>query len=194
VSADLPEGLPIVAHLAGEFYAWLWWTSELGAAFDLPPPVGPVDVWVDERLAFRNPDDTRISAVMTGANPAATLEARAALAGGKVLHEIRLGMRREDREYLFTLKGPAMHVTALKLPAVETESDADGQAGVVFERIHLYDELCFVVASLFRRFAERRTSESWAAEVVPELQDWILARQADEDGTAGARHGRASGA
>lgn len=176
--APVPEGLPVVPHLAGEFYAWLWWRSEVqGSAFDLPAPVGSVDVWVDERLAFRNADEGRVSAVMTGDNPAGTLEARAALAGGKVLHEIRVGIRREDREYLVTLKGPAMHMTALKLPQVVTEGDAE----LVFERIHLYDEVCFVLASLYRQFAEIRCGAAWQEEVVPGLQDWLLGRGFDLD-------------
>lgn len=167
------ESLPIVPHIAGEFYAWLWWASERnGSSFDLPEPVGMVDVWVDERLAFRNADDTRVSAVMTGENPAASLEARAALAGGKILQEIRLGARREDREYFFTLKGPAMHVTALKLP----QAVKDGGAEVVFERIHLYDELIFLLSGLVRAFAELRTGPTWEDEVLPDLHAWILGK------------------
>lgn len=167
------EGLPILPHVAGEFYAWVWWASERnGSSFDLPHPIGPVDVWVDERLAFRNADDSRVSAVMTGDNPAASLEARAALAGGKVLQEIRLGVRREDREYFVTLKGPAMHVTALKLP----QAVKDGGAEVVFERIHLYDEFVFVLSGLVRAFAELRVSPTWDAEVLPDLHAWILGK------------------
>lgn len=167
------EGLPIVPHIASEFYTWLWWASERqGSSFDLGQRYGVVDLWVDERLAFRNIDDTRISAVMTGENPAAALEARAALAGGKVLQDIRIGVRREDREYFVTLKGPAMHLTALKLPQVVK----DGGEEVVYERIHLYDELCFVLTGLLLRFAEVRTSPGWDTDVLPGLHDWILGR------------------
>src|SRR5690554_4355185 len=150
--AEQGEGLPILPHVAGEFYTWLWWASEAnGAVFDLPDPVGRVDVWVDERLAFRNPDDTRVSAVMTGENPSATLEARAALAGGKVLQDLRIGVRRDDREYFVTLKGPAVHFQALKLPQVVT----DGGEEVIFERMHLYEELNMVIGALFRSFCEQ---------------------------------------
>lgn len=164
------DGLPILPHVACEFYTWLWWSSEQnGAVFDLPDPVGRVDVWVDERLAFRNPDDTRVSAIMTGENPAATLEARAALAGGKVLQELRLGMRRDDREYFVTLKGPAMHLQGLKMPVVVVE----GGEEVLFERMHLYEEMCFVLGALFRRFAEQRTGPTWEGETLPALQGWI---------------------
>jgi hypothetical protein len=171
------EGLPIVPHVASEFYTWLWWASERqGSSFDLGEGFGSVDLWVDERLAFRNVDDTKISAVMTGDNPAAAIEARAALAGGKVLQDIRIGVRREDREYFVTLKGPAMHLTALKLPSVVKE----GGEEVVYERIHLYDELCFVLSGFLRRFADIRTSPVWDAEVLPGLHDWILGRLASE--------------
>ena len=169
------EGLPIVPHIASEFYTWLWWASERqGSSFDLGAPYGTVDLWVDERLAFRNVDDTRISAVMTGENPAAALEARAALAGGKVLQDIRIGVRREDREYFVTLKGPAMHFTGLKLPQVVK----DGGEEVVYERIHLYDELCFVLTGSLPRFTRVRTSPEWDSDVLPGLHDWILGRVA----------------
>lgn len=171
--SETAEGSPIIPHLAGEFYTWLWWSSEcLGSSFDLGSPWGHVDLWVDERLCFRNSDDTRVSAVMTGENPAATLEARAALAGGKILQEIRLGLRREDREYFFTLRGPAMHMTALKLPQVVKE----GGEEVFFERIHLYDELCFLLSGLLTRFGKVRTGADWQSEVLPGLRDWILGR------------------
>jgi len=165
------EGLPVLPHVAGEFYAWLWWSSETqGAHFELPEPVGAVELWIDERLAFRNPDDTKVSAVMTGDNPAASLEAKAALAGGKVLQELRLGLRRDDREFLFTLKGPSMHLQSLKLPQVVDDGDEE----ILFERIHLYDEVVFVVQGLFASFARVRTSDTWADEVLPGLHDWVL--------------------
>jgi len=165
------EGLPVLPHVAGEFYAWLWWASETrGAHFELGEPVGAVELWVDERLAFRNPDDTKVTAVMTGDNPAATLEAKAALAGGKVLQELRLGMRRDDREFLVTLKGPSMHLQSLKLPQVVDDGDEE----ILFERIHLYDEVVFVLGGLFAQFAAVRTSDEWAQDVLPGLHDWVL--------------------
>jgi hypothetical protein len=176
--AEESEGLPVLPHLAGEFYAWLWWSSETnGAHFELGEPVGAVELWVDERLAFRNPDDTKVTAVMTGDNPAATLEAKAALAGGKVLQELRLGMRRDDREFLFTLKGPAMHLQALKLPQVVDE----GGEEVIFERMHLYEEVVFVLKGLFTAFGELRTSDAWAERVLPSLHDWVLGEDGDDD-------------
>jgi hypothetical protein len=117
------EATPVPAHLGGEFYLWLWFVSERDSAeFELDKPIGAVQVWVDDRLAFRRPEDTKATAVMTGENPAASLEARAALAGGKVLQELRLGVRRDDREFTATLKGPGVMIGQLKVPQVLSDA------------------------------------------------------------------------
>lgn len=164
------DGLPVLPHVAAEFYAWLWWRSEtLGAVFDLGEEVGRVELWVDDRLAFRGLGDTRVCAVMTGDNPSATLEARAALAGGKVLQEIRVGIRRDDREFFTTLKGPPMHLTAAKLPQVVSGGDE-----ALYDRMHLYEELCFVIAALFQSFTEARALPTWESEALPEIRAWVM--------------------
>ena len=132
-----------VDFLGPEFLTWLWWRSEqTGGRFDLPAPAGTVDVWVDDRLAFRQPSDTKITAVMTGENPAHTLEARAALAGGKVVQDLRLGVRRDEREFHVTLRSPSLDVGGLKMPQVLSETPEEA----VTDRMFLYEEVVLVVA------------------------------------------------
>lgn len=165
---------PIPAHLGAEFLTWLWWTSETtGGRFELPQPVGTIDVWVDDRLAFRQPSDTKITAVMTGENPAHALEARAALAGGKVLQDLRLGIRRDDREFFATLKGPGLDVGGLKLPQVLSDS----QDEVVFDRMFLYEEFHMIISGLFRAFSDVRGTGAWRSEVVPAVRTWLVGRE-----------------
>lgn len=165
------EATPIPPHLASEFYLWLWWTSERdGSRFALPDPVGPIDAWVVDRLAFRNPADTKVTALMTGENAPATPEARAALAGGKVLQDVKIGLRRDDREFELTLKGPAVHVSGLKLPAA---GGGEGEAGAMLERFFLYEEAVFLLRGLFQAFARERTGPGWRASVEPALRAWL---------------------
>mgnify|MGYP005632966763 CR=1 FL=1 len=164
------DGLPILPHTTAEFYAWLWWTSELQeAAFSLEE-VGNIELWIDERLGFREPNDSKITALMTGDHPSTTLEARAALAGGKALNELRIGLRRDDREFSVTLKGPAMYLQRVKLPEVMTE----GVDERLYDRMFLYEELCYVLQALFREYTRLRTSDEWAKEVLPQMQRWIV--------------------
>lgn len=167
------EATPIVPHQASEFYVWLWWFSEENdGLFPLGADVGDVEVWIDERLAFRSPAETKVTAVMTGDNPSDTLEARAALAGGKVLQELRIGIRREDREYLVTLKGPAIEISRAKLPSLDGANDD----GAVFDRMFCYQELAMLVGALFQKFCEARIDASWGGEVVPAVREWTVGK------------------
>ena len=176
MSAEV-EALPIPPHLASEFYLWLWWsTEERATIFDLGGKVGRIDLWVDDRLAFRNPSEAKVTAVMTGENPADTLEARAALAGGKVVNELRLHLRRGDHEYTFTLKGPAIDVVQAKLPQVVRGEEA------IYDRMFLYEELCFVLQALLRQFAAVRASEAWEARLLPAIRHWSLTAEVEQAG------------
>ena len=164
------EATPVVPHLAAEFYTWIWWTSETkDGLFSFSGEVGDVELWVDERLAFRNPEEARVSAVMTGENPSTALESRAALLGGKVLQELRIGFRRDDREYFVTLKGPSIEIAQAKTPSLEGEQD-DAQ---IFDRMFVYEELNLVLGALFNQFATIRASDDWNAQVIPALRSWI---------------------
>jgi hypothetical protein len=170
------EALPIVPHAAGEFYLWLWWMSESHRnGLEVNEQVGRIDLWVDQRLAFRNPEETRVSAVLTGDNPSETLEAKAAVYGGKVLQEVRLHIGRDEREFLVTLKGPEMHMAGLKLPQALKESPEEA----VYDRLFLYDEIVFVIGGLFQRFASLRSSPAWSGTVVPAIMAWVEGANAD---------------
>lgn len=167
------DGLPILPHIAGEFYVWLWWASEVqSSSFDLADPIGSVDCWVDERLAFRQVGETKVTAIMTGEDSSTSLEARAALAGGKILNDIRIFIRRDDREFSVTLKGPEVHTTGVKLPQVVS----DGEEEVLYDRMFLYAELTMIIGALFERFAEQRTSDAWNEEVLPAMREWVWAQ------------------
>jgi hypothetical protein len=163
----MSEQLPI-PHIASEFYVWLWWASEQQESrFELAE-LGRIEVWVDERLAFRSPNPSeKVSAVMTGMNPSAFLESRAALAGGKVLQDVRVAIRRDDREFAVTLKGPAMEFQGVKLPQAVSGDEA------IYDRMFLYEELAFLVAGLFRQFSEDRTSARWQAQLLPAIAAWV---------------------
>ena len=171
----MSDGLPLLPHLASEFYLWLWWSiAQRATVFDLGGNVGKVTLWVEERLAFRHPNDTKVTAVMTGDRPDETLEARAALAGGKVVQDLRLHMRRDDREFTFTLKGAALDLAQCKLPQAVT-----GGEEALYDRMFLYEEVSLVVQALLREFSAQRLSGAWTSEIVPAIREWSLASRLD---------------
>ena len=140
------------------------------------PDQSPFTWWVDDRLSFRSAGEDKVNAVLTGDNPSTTPEARAALAGGKVLRDVRLALRRDDREYAVTLRGSGIQIAGAKLPALVKTGDP---AEIIYERMFLYEELNWMVGAMFRRFAEERTSPEWSG-FADRMRAWAGGRAADE--------------
>jgi hypothetical protein len=169
---------PVLPHLTIEFYVWLWYASERdGGTMDLGEEAGICDVWVEERLSFRPPDEDRARAVLTGENASGSLEARAALASGKVVKDLQMHLRRDEREYTVTLRGPHLDLAGAKLP----KHASDGEGELLYERMYLYEELWFLVRALYVRFAGERTASTWHTTVLPAIREWVQGGEAGGD-------------
>ncbi len=160
-------GRPALPHLSAEFFVWLWYASERDGG-SMPHGDGIVDVWVEDRLSFRTPDEDKVRAVMTGENAAASREARAALASGKVVRDLQVHLRNEEREYTLVLRGVHLDLAGLKLPP----HAKDGEEELLYERMFLYEDVYAVLKSLYRRFAEERVSAAWSAATLPAIRRW----------------------
>jgi hypothetical protein len=176
------SGPPVLPHLSSEFFVWLWFAAERdGGQMNLGEDLGIVDAWVDERISFRTPNEDKVRAVVTGENTATALEARAALAGGKVVRDVQLHLRRAEREYQITLRGAHLDLAGARLPSHSPE----GVDELLYERMFLYEELWHVVRGLYRRFAMERTAETWRSETLPAMRAWIGGAPAREAALAG---------
>jgi len=173
------DATPVLPHIAGEFLLWLWWSAaQSGCRADLGDELGPVDFWVDDRLCFRAPDEGRAAAVITGENPAESPEARAAIAGGKVLRELRLCIRRDEREFAVTLKAPGLDMAQVTLPQVVSGSGEEA----LYDRMFLYEELHSLVAAFFQRFALARSTADWSEITAPSIRSWVGGQMVAQDG------------
>jgi hypothetical protein len=171
---DSNQTMPALPHLTSEFFLWLWWkTEEEGGTLSLGETVGAVTIWVDERLGFRSPGETKVTTVVTGDRAAETLEAKAALYGGKVLHQLRLHVQRGDREFGLTLQGPDMTLAQVKLPQVTQDTEEEA----IYDRLFLYGELCFILSALWNQFAELRVSQPWRSVLLPSIRNWVEGRR-----------------
>jgi hypothetical protein len=162
----MTDSLP---HLSTEFFTWLWWASEQGGG-RLTVDGEEIILWVDDRLAFRLPSEDASRAVLTGADTARAAEAKAALAAGKVIKEMRLRIQWADREYGVTLKGARLDVGGLVLPALPEDGDEQDRLMIRMEAI---EALWAVLGALYRRFAAVRVADEWHEQVVPGIERWL---------------------
>ena len=169
------ESNPALPHLSTEFFIWLWFASERdGGTMSLLENVGVVDVWVEDRLSFRGLDEEKARTVVAGENTSSSLEARAALATGKVIRDLQIHLRREEREYSVTLRGVNLDLAGAKLPPHAGE----GEDGLLYERMYLYEDLWFIIEGLYRQFARERTHASWK-HTLQAIRDWVAGAPAN---------------
>lgn len=166
---DQDDARPILEHLPSEFMTWLWFATEDSGGSFILEDLGGIDCYVEDRIAFRNMEDDKSRTVLTGENAANTLEARAALAGGRVVKEIRLIIKREDREYSVTLRGPLLDMSGAKLPGMVKS----GTEEVLYDRMYMFEELHSILGALLSRYAKARTADNWKTETVPAMKAWI---------------------
>lgn len=173
------DAQPLLPHLAPEFYTWLWFASEsAGGIFSLPDADGvPVDVWVDERLSFRNPEAHKMRATVTGENAPQSPEARAALAAGKVINDIQLQLKTDERAYSLTLKGEGMDISGLKLPP----HSGEGYHALFYERVYFIQDVYRILELFYVAFARLRTSACWGDVIVPAMREWLLGERQSFD-------------
>jgi hypothetical protein len=158
-------------HLSTEFFTWLWYASEQGGG-QLVVDGEEIIIWVDDRLAFHTPAEHSARAVLTGADTAQAAEAKAALAGGKVIREVRLRIQWADREYGLTLRGDSIDLAGLVLPPLVV--DGGDEADRLYARMESVEALWAVLGALYRDFATIRTSERWTEDLVPGVQRWLV--------------------
>jgi hypothetical protein len=188
------------AFLGPEFLTWLWYVAETGRERQTLPASesnGAItgrsvdyDFWVDDRLVLESRSATQHSSVMKGGDPSQSQEAAVALAAGKTVRELKLGLNVQSvGEYSAILAGEDLAPRSLKLPSAPGES-GDGKAAAgplpLASRIKHLDLFLAIIDQLFRRFLAARTEADWDDEVVPAMRSWIKKRQTP---TAAGRRG-----
>ena len=152
-----------------DFLTWLWYvTEENDGRVDIGDK--SVQIWVDERLVFRDTGETSSSVSICTSDPSRAREAKIALLSGRVPKEMRLEIRIEDRSYNATLHGHDLALSTAKLPGLVKGGDP---AEILYERMFLYEELHWVLTALFRQFSELRTSSAWWNTAVPAMRAWV---------------------
>jgi len=149
---DVMQSSDLGAGVVTSFYAWLWHRSETGQGlFNNGAHGQPLHVWIDSRIAFRRLVEEKASTVVTGDNPADAVTARAAIANGMVIQDVRIGLKREDRDYFVTLYGSNMQIKAAQMPSIQGEESEGQTAGHanLYDRIFLLSEMNEILFTLF---------------------------------------------
>jgi hypothetical protein len=171
---DLVDIIESKRFLGGELLLWLWYESERsGGVFELPD-AGEIALVFDDQLVLEaflaETEQSRLS----GGSPADSPEARSALRAGKRVSKAKLRLRRDEREFVFTMSAPDFDFSSVKVPAVLKNEDER-----LVERLSLLDELTDVWARLYREFLRLRLGAQWP-RLEAEMRAWAQSGGAGE--------------
>ena len=108
-------------------------------------------------------------AILKGEAPAEGLEAALALRKGKLIEEARLSITFDGRRWEFAFHGPRFSLTAIKVPAVLSETEFEA----VMERFDLLSTLEEVVGVLYHEFLTLRLEEGGWARECQRIEKWL---------------------
>lgn len=161
-----------VPFLAHEFMLWLWFFSEKNfGSFNLS--IGPVDLWVDDKMTFLSAHDTKATNTFSGGAPSTIPETKLSLLSGKVIQEMRIGIRQGSLEWALSIKSKSGDIVLnqIKIPAI-IKSGIDE---MLLERMALIENIEKVFAELFQQFFEARIDKNyWQKKVLKDMKNWII--------------------
>ncbi|PLX44434.1 MAG: hypothetical protein C0609_05550 [Deltaproteobacteria bacterium] len=177
---DILKTLEEKSFWGHDFLTWLWFITETeGGEVDLGGEIGPVALYIDDMLVLESPQSQSKENILKTGDVSRSAEAAAALAVGKKVTRARFGMTKGEYQWSFTIDGASFDVTSMKIPTVLPDEDEDPIEGTVLVRLAYIRDCMDVVDGLFMRYAELRLSGEWNSTTVPEISEWIAAKEGD---------------
>ena len=164
---DRVDQIAARAFLGEEFLTWLWFRSERDeGSFELDGE--PLGLYLDDQLALVSDQALSHQDTFKGGAPAASPEAHMAARLGKKVASARMLLKRDVREWSFTLKGRGLDLSSVKLPAIlRPEEDAR-----FTDRLVALDQLDETLTGLYSQFLGLRLGEAWQGEL-QEMRRWV---------------------
>ncbi|WP_051305903.1 hypothetical protein [Desulfogranum mediterraneum] len=173
---DLVDLIQEKRFLGQEFLAWLWYKSEERGGYVDLPGIGDVLVIFEKHMLLEYGEGEASEKVICRGLQTELKEAREGLRLAKKPEQARLRLARGDHEYGVTLAAATLEFRNVRLPKTAgTEDggkDPDSLEGQILERVALFEELTFLVNSLFAQFISIRATNRWTEELV-HIRNWI---------------------
>lgn len=177
------------AFLGREFLTWLWFFADTsgGEKEFVDQQSGKkrrFDLWIDDRLVLESGRGLSHEHVLKGGDPAHSQEAGLALATGKTVRELKLGVRIKGLgDFTAVLGESDLNPRSLKLPTSDHSDEEETAESTlpIMLRLRQTESFIAVLDCLFSWFIEHRLSDTWESEHLPTIRAWIKKRQQAPD-------------
>jgi hypothetical protein len=183
---DLVDRIETTRFLGGEFLLWLWFSRDVMGGEVHIKGHGTVIVSLETQLGLADPIADRERVTIRGADPFSSAEAGEALATGKLPRKVGLRLEFEQNEWVVTLDSNTLALSGVKLPAIASQ----GEEATFYERMQRLEEVHAHVQALYAHFLGVRLAPSWASDMAPALQRWVVDGEIMDEKDFERLHGR----
>jgi hypothetical protein len=159
--------------LGNEFLTWLWFTIENEPESLKHAWSEPISLEIGNRIVLENRIRDAVETVTIKGDEANLEEGILALRKGAVVIEMNLHLQTGDQQWTFTIKGESLSFSNFKTPFAgpgETEEDI---AGLVIQKVDLFDQPVEIMKALFARFIKLRISDQWRKTGTTKISTWL---------------------
>lgn len=183
------------SFLNKEFLTWIWYFAEKNTGtIRFSPPKSldfggqkpPTDfyLWIDDKIileATQRGSQNTVQHSLKGGDPSKSPEACLALLGGKIVKEIKIGIKiLPFGDFTATLNGADLNPRSLTLPKATDESGENPQDPFIF-RINAARLFIAALDHLVSVFIAERMRDDFETEVIPKLSSWIQKKHQNKD-------------
>mgnify|MGYP000586755269 CR=1 FL=1 len=161
--------------LGNEFLTWIWFLIETQENISsLIHSSYPISIEIGNSINLENHlGDKSTEQISIKGDQAGLEEGTTALKKGAWVTQINLILKIDQEEYKLTLKGESLNITGLKPPKTETTKREDEIEGMVLEKTYFCFGVVDVIDTLFLKYIEQRTSDTWHDKELKEIRKWV---------------------
>jgi len=161
--------------LGNDFLTWIWFLIETDqniSSFLNTKDIVTLEVGNSIVLENKLGDKTKEKVSIKG-DQADLEEGTTALKKGAWVTQINLVCKINEDEYKFTIKGESFNITGLKTPKTQLSKKEDEIEGLILEKTFFCFKIIKVIDTLFLKYLEQRTSDSWNNKRSQSIKTWI---------------------
>jgi len=158
--------------LGEEFLTWLWFVIEKDPVILKKADPDLTSLEIGNRIVLEKRHKKSVERITIKGENAGLEEAMLALQKGALVAELNLVYRSTKQKWQFTIKGESLNLSSLKTPKTTAPESPGDMAGVVLEKIFLYDKILQFLDKLYKTFIKYRVSTRWQKRDISLIKKW----------------------
>jgi len=167
--------------LAKEFLMWLWYMIEKKRGnFSIQRKKNSlsVEIWIDDKMVFESSQGENRESQLRGGFPSSSMEASIALATGKSIREMKLGVDVGDYgNFRFLLNATDLSPRSILLPSAPDWLVAEKAETPVLQRVELLETLASIIDGVFLKFILVRMQKNWKENYISQTHQWLQGKR-----------------